>query len=100
MLLPGGYPQPIGKEKVDRTFFADLDQSNLQLFIGSSDPRTTVVYWAYRSTNGATGRFDKILAYDWALDLWAPIMMSGEYLATLSKPGITLEGVDAAYGSN
>ncbi len=100
MLLPGGYPTPIGKEKVDRTFFADLDQSNLQLFIGSSDPRTTVVYWAYKSVNGATGRFDKILAYDWALDLWTPIAMTGEYLATLSKPGITLEGVDAAYGSN
>lgn len=100
MLLPGGYPTPIGKERVDRTFFADLDQNNLQLFIGSSDPRTTVVYWAYKSVNGATGRFDKILAYDWALDLWTPISMSGEYLATLSKPGVTLEGVDAAYGSN
>lgn len=100
MLLPGGYPTPIGKERVDRTFFADLDQSNLQLFIGSSDPRTTVVYWAYKSVNGSTGRFDKILAYDWALDLWAPISLSGEYLATLSKPGVTLEGVDAAYGSN
>lgn len=100
MLLPGGYPMPIGKEKVDRTFFADLDQSNLQLFVGSSDPRTTVVFWAYKSNNGATGLFDKILAYDWALDLWAPITLSGEYLATLSKPGITLEGVDAAYGSN
>jgi hypothetical protein len=26
--------------------------------------------------------------------------MTGEYLASLSQPGITLEGVDAAYGSN
>lgn len=100
MLLPGGYPTPIGKERVDRTFFADLDGSALQMFIGASDPRTTVAYWGYKSVNGASGRFDKLLAYDWALDKFAPILMSGEYLATLSKPGITLEGVDAAYGSN
>ncbi len=100
MLLPGGYPTPIGKEKVDRTFIADLDQSSLGMFIGSADPRTTVVYFAYKSISGAAGRFDKILAYDTALDLWSPIMMSGEYLATLSRPGVTLEGVDAAYGSN
>jgi hypothetical protein len=100
MLLPGGYPQPIGKERVDRTFFADLDESNIQLMIGASDPRSTRVYWAYKSVNGATGRFDKILCYDWALDKWTPITMSGEYLASLSRPGITLEGVDAAYGAD
>jgi hypothetical protein len=41
-----------------------------------------------------------MLCYDWALDKWTPIMLSGEYLASLSQPGITLEGVDAAYGSN
>lgn len=101
MLLPGGnHPTLIGKEKVDRTFFADIDAANLQLFVGSSDPRSTVVYWGYKSINGATGRFDKILAYDWALDKFSPISMEGEYLATLSQPGITLEGVDAAYGNN
>lgn len=100
MLIPGGYPTPIGKERVDRTFFADLDQSNIQLFIGASDPRSTRVFWAYKSTNGATGKFDKMLCYDWALDKWSPVTMSGEYLASLSQPGITLEGVDAAYGSN
>lgn len=99
-LIPGGYPTPIGKERVDRTFFGELDQSNLQLFVGASDPRSTRVYWGYKSSNGATGAFDKMLCYDWALDKWTPITKSGEYLASLSQPGITLEGVDAAYGSN
>ncbi len=100
MLVPGGLPTPIGKERVDRTFFDDLDQSNIQLFIGASDPRSTRVYWAYKSVNGATGKFDKMLCYDWALERFTPVLMSGEYLASLSQPGITLEGVDAAYGSN
>jgi hypothetical protein len=50
---PGGFPQPIGREKVDRTFLADLDTTNLQLFMGASDPRSTRVYWAYKSGAGA-----------------------------------------------
>lgn len=100
MLRPGGYPEPIGKEKVDRDFFDDVDTGNLQLMIGASDPRSTRVYWAYKSVNGAEGRFDTILIYDWALERWTKVSVSGEYIATLSRPGITLEGVDAAYGSN
>jgi hypothetical protein len=46
---PGGYPEQIGREKVDRTFLADLDKGNLQLFMGAADPRSTRVYWAYKS---------------------------------------------------
>jgi hypothetical protein len=100
MIAPGGYPVPIGKEKFDRTFFDDLDENNIQLMIGASDPRATRVYWAYKSVNGVSGKFDKILVYDWALDRAATINVMGEYLASLSRPGLTLEGVDAAYGSN
>jgi hypothetical protein len=101
MLIPGGLPTSIGKERVDRTFAADLDQSNIQLFVGSNDPRSTRVFWAYKSVNnGGMGSFDKILGYDWALDKWFPVTMSGQYIASLSQPGITLEGVDSAYGSN
>lgn len=99
-LDPGGYPVPIGKEKIDREFFADVDTGNLHLMVGASDPRSTRVYWAYKSVNGADGRFDTILVYDWMLERWSKITRSGEYIASLSKPGVTLEGVDAAYGSN
>lgn len=99
VLLPGGYPTPIGKERIDRTFFADVDTGNLQLVIGANDPTQTRVYFAYKSQAGAAGQFDKMLVYDWALDKWTPLIISGEYLASLSKPGITLEGVDAAYGT-
>ncbi len=97
MLLPSGYPTPIGKERVDRTFFEDLDTGNLQFFIGASDPRTTRIYWAYRSVNGLNNLFDKILIYDWALDKWSKVSSAGEYIASLSRPGLTLEQVDAAY---
>ena len=46
---PGGVPEQIGLERVDRTFLADLDKGNLQLFMGAADPRSSRVYWAYKS---------------------------------------------------
>lgn len=100
MLLPGANPVPIGKERVDASFFAELDASSVQLFVGANDPRSTRVYWAYKSSNGGTGRFDKILIYDWALERWSKVSIAGEYIASLSQPGVTLEGVNTAYGAN
>ncbi|HTF75066.1 MAG TPA: hypothetical protein VK620_12165 [Bradyrhizobium sp.] len=94
MIDATGALSPIGKERVDRTFLTDLDKGNLQLFIGASDPRSSRVFWAYKSNSGNAGLFDKIICYDWALDRWAPIAMSGEYLGSLAQPGMTLEGLD------
>jgi hypothetical protein len=95
MLIPGGYPTPIGKGKVDTTFFADVDTNNLQLCIGASDPTDTRWFLAYKSKAGQAGLFDKLICYDWALNKFTPIMTTGEYLATLAKPGLTLENLDA-----
>ncbi len=92
---PGGFAVPIGRERVDRTFLADLDTSNLQLFVGAADPRSSRIFWTYKSVNGATSQFDKLICYDWVLDRFTPIKISGEYLVPLSQPGITLEGLDA-----
>jgi hypothetical protein len=83
---PGGFPTPIGRERIDRSFFADLDKANLQLFIGAADPRNSRVLWAYKSANGTANQFDKILCYDWVLDRFTPIKIGGEYLLQLSRP--------------
>ncbi len=101
MLLPGSSPLPIGKEKIDRTFLADVDNSALGLIVGASDPRQTRVYWSYKSNDGGSANlFDKILCYDWMLERWTVIGASGEYLLPLAQPGYTLESLDAVYGSN
>lgn len=94
-IVPGGVPEQIGRERVDRTFFDDLDKAEPRMFIGASDPRSTRAFWAYKSTSGSTGLYDKIIGYDYALDRWFPISMSGEYLLGMSQPGITLENLDA-----
>jgi hypothetical protein len=98
MIVPGLLPQPIGKERVDRTFFADVDASNLGLVIAAADPKSNRVFWAYKSNNGTAGQFDKVMVYDYALDRWAQWVISGQYITQLANPGLTLEAVDAAYG--
>lgn len=98
-IAPGGLPEQIGRERVDRTFFDDLDKTELRMFIGASDPRSTRAFWAYKSTSGATGLYDKIIGFDYALDRFFPISMTGEYLLGMSQPGITLENLDTLSAS-
>lgn len=96
---PGGVPVQIGREKVDRTFLADLDKGNLQLFMGAADPKSTRIYWAYKSVSGSVGSYDKILGYDFLLERFFPVAMTGEYLLGISQTGLTLENLDTISAS-
>jgi len=98
-IAPGGFPEPIGRERVDRTFLLDLDKGNLQLVIGASDPRTSRVYWAYKSVSGLSGLFDKIIGFDYVLEQWFTISDVGEYLLGISQTGLTLESLDSISSS-
>jgi len=98
-IAPGGFPEQIGRERVDRYFFDDLDKTELRMFIGASDPRSTRAFWAYKSTSGTTGLYDKIIGIDYTLDRWFTINMTGEYLLGMSQPGITLENLDSISSS-
>lgn len=99
VIEPGSMPRPIGRERVDRTFDADIDKGNLQLFMGAADPRSSKVYWAYKSVNSTTAQYDKILGYDYVLDKWFKLVMSGEILLGISQTGLTLEALDAISSS-
>jgi hypothetical protein len=98
-ITPGELPAPIGKEKFDRTFLADVDRGNLQLVIGAADPRSSRVFWAYKSIAGTVGYYDKLLCYDWALQRATLVPMMGEFLLGIAQPGTTLEGLDSISGS-
>src|SRR5262249_52711012 len=101
MRMPvGGIPEPIGKERVDRTFLADYDTGAVHMIIAATEPESTRVYWAYKSQNGTTGQFDKIMNFDFALNRWGGVISSsGEYLASMARPGLTLENLDSISGS-
>jgi hypothetical protein len=92
---PGGVPEQIGRERIDKTFLGNLDNGNLQLFIGAADPRSSRIYWAYKSNAGSAGNFDTLLGYDFVLDRFFQLSVSGQYLLGISQSGLTLENLDA-----
>ena len=96
-IAPGGLPTPIGRERVDRTFAANLDTTNTQLFTGVADPKSTKVYWFYKSNSGTPGQYDSGLGYDQTLDRWFPVQVSGQYPVALAQAGITLDGLDTYF---
>lgn len=60
---------PIGAGKVDRTFFEDVQQTELGQITATADPKKKIVYWTYPS------RFEgkKTLAYSWDTSEWTVI---------------------------
>ncbi|WP_321449286.1 hypothetical protein [uncultured Cohaesibacter sp.] len=85
---------PIGGEKVNRAFMAEVDLDALEDVQAVSDPLNKVVYWAYRTTGYTGARFNVILGYDWQLGRWFRIERELVWLANLATPGNTLESLD------
>lgn len=79
MVSPGSSPVPIGKEKVDRTFF-NLAAANQQvgLIQATCDPKDNRFYCIFETTAAAgNGISDGGLLYDWALQRWAKLDFTG-----------------------
>lgn len=84
---------PIGLEKVDRTFFRAADLTAPQYIIGAAAPSSHMILWTYREDASTTNGFDAVLAYNTMLERWAPLDLTGEYIASMGKPGLTLESL-------
>jgi hypothetical protein len=86
---------PIGNEIVNRTFLANYDRSYPNLMIGCGVPESEMVIWGYKSLASAvTTAFDTIIGYNFTLSRWFTAPVSGQYVASLAIPSITLESLD------
>jgi len=86
---------PIGAQKVDKYFFADLDQSYFHRIYAAADPVNKMVFWSYPGSGNTGGRPNKGLVYNWDIDKWARFEIENEIIfrdLTISK---TLEDLDA-----
>jgi hypothetical protein len=90
-----GAIEPIGEEKVNRTFFAEWDDGASGLMLGAGDPNANIVLWGYRTIGGSGDAFNKGLVYNTALKRFSPVEISGQFLTNLAQPGLTLEALDA-----
>lgn len=98
-MLPTGLPEAIGKEKFDSFFFDNYDSGSLQLVIGVADPESTRVFWSFRSSAGSASAFNFMICYDYGLGRATLLEQSGEYLAALAAPGLTLDALDTISSS-
>ncbi|MFC0246408.1 hypothetical protein ACFOLL_04395 [Falsochrobactrum ovis] len=94
----GTPPTPIGVERIDETFLADIALAELYQVFGSADPVRKIVYWAYRSKgNPIEYSYDKVLCYHYGIDKWSLLnpgtIMTGLVRAT--TPGYTLDSLTA-----
>lgn len=97
----GSSSKAIGAGKVDKTFLADMDQTQFARISSAVDPVNKLVFWAYPGASNTSGNPNKILAYNWELDRWSLIdSVNVEILFRALTLGYTLEQLDAAFGTS
>lgn len=96
----GGQILPIGKEKVDRTVFSEIEGDSLAAIYGEVDPFHSRVYWAVR-VDSTNDNFDRIYVYDWDVGEFSRIDASTGILFPLGAGtiGYTLDGLDSISSS-
>lgn len=88
----GGQFSPIGAERVNRTFFADISAASVSAVQAYADPVSQRVYWAYPSSSQSdTSVKDKILCYHYILDRWTLIEQSVTYIGPVALEGISID---------
>ncbi len=91
----GTQSQPIGLDRVDKYFFANVDQSNLFRVNAAVDPINKLIIWAAPFAGNTGGNPDTLLIYHWALNKWSIANVTTEVLLRSLTFGYTLDGLDA-----
>lgn len=91
--LTGDVFTPIGEDKVDRTFLADLNQNYLDRIWGVYDWENRLVMWGYPSIASTTGGIDKILIYNPASGRWSITSIAAQVIYMSLQTGYTLDSL-------
>ena len=98
-LLSGGEAErPIGDQKVDAWFWANVNESHLHRISAAIDSSRKLYLVAFPSTNSSSGEPDTLLIYNWTIDRWSRAEVGVELLCRMmNKLGETLDSLDGAY---
>lgn len=86
---------PIGDGKVDRTFWAEVDQSALYRITSAADPLNKIIYWAYAGPQNSGGTPNRILCYHYGIGRFTKLEQTLEFMVQALTIGYTLEELDA-----
>lgn len=95
----GVQSHPIGAEKVDRTFYADLDTEYYDRVTGAIDPVNHLVLWSYPGAGSTGGAPDTIIFYNWVTQKWGYCEINTQIILRSFSTGYTLDGLDAVNAS-
>jgi len=93
-MFDGSQSVPIGAGQVDRTFFADLNQSFYTRVWGAADPINKQFYWVYPGGSSTNGVPDKTIVYNWHTKKWSFGEFNSEMIYSSFGTGYTLETLD------
>jgi hypothetical protein len=97
-MFDGSNSLPIGKGKIDRFFYNDIQTGYLDRMSSCSDPSRGLLIWAYPGVGASSGIPNRLLIYSQAFDRWTATEASAvqiEYVLRGATFGTTLEGLDA-----
>ena len=95
MVQGGQAVQAIGRGKVDRTFWAEFDETSQFRCSSAIDPVRGLYVFAYPA-NGSGGLPNRLLIYNWRSGRWSHADVACELLfGGVSQQGYTLEQLDA-----
>lgn len=101
-IFNGQYSEPIGANKIDKTFYADLDQNYMNRIYSAVDPINQIIFWSYPGSGNTNGRPNRILAFNYssnATKRWTYSEVDTEALYVSLANGYTLDGLDDVSGS-
>lgn len=91
----GANVQPIGLDRVDRTFFGTgpdaCDPNYFFRIVGASDLINRMIWWAYPGLGNIGGNPNKLLGYNWGIDRWCIVDLSMETIIKVLTIGYTLD---------
>jgi hypothetical protein len=94
MIKGGQQIVPIGHQKVDRTFYAEFDETNMARCSSAVDPVRQLYLFAYPA-NGNGGTPNRLLIYDWSANRFARAAIETELIfGGVSQQAYTLEQLD------
>jgi hypothetical protein len=94
MVQGGQAITPIGRGKVDRTFWAEFDETNQFRCSSAIDPVRGLYIFAYPA-NGNGGVPNRLLIYNWATQRWTHAQVTCELVfGGVSQQGYTVEQLD------
>lgn len=93
-VFEGESSQPIGVDKVDQTFFADLDQNYFNRITSTIDPDRKLVMWSYPGSGSSGGTPNKIIIYHWPSGKWSQAGFTHDLITNYFSPSYTLEDLD------